>query len=133
MECYNSPKITGPSSGETTDPDKPPVDPEDPTPPENNGGGYIEVNGNTLTYHKGETTFEDLKEQGYLVEIEPHSHNVGTHDRCGTTVEPLIKQQWFVKMDEMAKAAIKTLEDGDLKFVPERFDKTYLSLAGEHP
>lgn len=63
VECYNSPKITGPSSGETTDPDKPPVDPEDPTPPENNGGGYIEVNGNTLTYHKGETTFEDLKEQ----------------------------------------------------------------------
>ena len=48
------------------------------------------------------------------------------HDRCGTTVEPMIKPQWFVKMDEMAKAAIKTLDDGDLQFVPARFDKTYL-------
>ena len=48
---------------------------------------------------------EDLKEQGLLVKVVPHSHSVGTHDRCGTTVEPMIKPQWFVKMDEMAKAA----------------------------
>ena len=52
------------------------------------------------------------KQQGYLVKIEPHSHNVGTHDRCSTTVEPLIKQQWFVKMEELAKPAINALEDG---------------------
>ena len=58
--------------------------------------------------------------------IEDYNHNVGTHDRCKTTVEPLIKQQWFVKMDELAKPAIEALKKGDLKFVPERFDKTYL-------
>ena len=69
---------------------------------------------------------EDLKEQGFLVEIEDHSHNVGIHDRCHTTVEPLIKQQWFVKMDELAKPAIEALKTGELKFVPERFGKTYL-------
>ena len=46
---------------------------------------------------------DDLKEQGLLVKVEPHSHNVGTHDRCGTTVEPMVKQQWFVKMDELIK------------------------------
>ena len=60
------------------------------------------------------------------MKVVPHNHSVGTHDRCHATVEPMIKPQWFVKMDEMAKAAIKTLEDGNLKFVPERFDKTYL-------
>ena len=69
---------------------------------------------------------EDLDKLGLLVKVVPHNHSVGTHDRCHATVEPMIKPQWFVKMDEMAKAAIKTLEDGDLKFVPERFDKTYL-------
>ena len=68
----------------------------------------------------------DLAELGLLVKVVPHNHSVGTHDRCGTTVEPMIKPQWFVKMDEMAKAAIKALDDGDLKFVPSRFDKTYL-------
>ena len=49
---------------------------------------------------------DDLKEQGLLVKVEPHSHNVGTHDRCGTTVEPMVKQQWFVKMDELIKPAV---------------------------
>ena len=53
-------------------------------------------------------------------------HNVGTHDRCKTTVEPMIKQQWFVRMEEMAKPAIEALKNGELQFVPERFDKTYL-------
>ena len=57
---------------------------------------------------------------------DPHVHAVGTHDRCGTTVEPLIKQQWFVKMEELAKPAIAALEKGELKFVPERFNKIYL-------
>ena len=69
---------------------------------------------------------KDLEEQGYLVKVVPHTHAVGTHDRCGTTVEPLIKQQWFVKMEELAKPAIEALKSGELKFVPERFDKIYL-------
>ena len=69
---------------------------------------------------------EDLKEQGLLVKVVPHSHNVGTHDRCKTTVEPMVKQQWFVRMEEMAKPAIAALKNGDLKFVPESFGKTYL-------
>ena len=77
-------------------------------------------------YEARKAIVEDLKEQGYLVKIEEHSHNVGTHDRCGTTVEPLIKQQWFVRMEELAKPAINALKTGELKFVPERFDKIYL-------
>ena len=69
---------------------------------------------------------EDLKAEGLLVSIEPHSHNVGTHDRCKTTVEPMVKQQWFVRMEEMAKPAIEAIKTGELKFVPESFGKTYL-------
>ena len=68
----------------------------------------------------------DLEAQGLLVKVVPHAHNVGTHDRCGTTVEPMVKPQWFVKMDEMAKPAIEALQSGRLKFVPESFGKTYL-------
>ena len=60
------------------------------------------------------------------MKVVPHSHNVGTHDRCKTTVEPMVKQQWFVRMEEMAKPAIAALKNGDLKFVPESFGKTYL-------
>lgn len=77
-------------------------------------------------YEARNAIVKDLEEQGFLVKIEPHSHNVGTHDRCGTTVEPLIKQQWFVKMEELAKPAIEALHTGELKFVPERFNKIYL-------
>ena len=69
---------------------------------------------------------EDLKEQGLLVKTVPHAHNVGTHDRCKTTIEPMVKQQWFVKMEEMAKPAIEVLKNKTLQFVPERFDKIYL-------
>ena len=61
-----------------------------------------------------------------MVKVVPHSHNVGTHDRCKTTVEPMVKQQWFVKMEEMAKPAIEALKNGSLTFVPESFGKTYL-------
>ena len=86
------------------------------------GGKYAGMD----RYEARKAMVEDLKEQGLLVKVVPHSHSVGTHDRCGTTVEPMIKPQWFVKMDEMAKAAIKTLDDGNLQFVPARFDKTYL-------
>ena len=77
-------------------------------------------------YEARKAMVEDLKEQGLLVKIVEHSHNVGTHDRCKTTIEPMVKPQWFVKMDEMAKPAIEALKDGRLKFVPESFGKTYL-------
>ena len=77
-------------------------------------------------YEARKAMVEDLEKLGLLVKVVDHVHNVGTHDRCKTTVEPMIKPQWFVKMDEMAKAAIKTLDDGNLQFVPARFDKTYL-------
>jgi len=86
------------------------------------GGKYAGMD----RYEARKAMVEDLKELGLLVKVVPHSHNVGTHDRCGTTVEPMIKPQWFVKMDEMAKAAIEALDNKELTFVPERFDKTYL-------
>ena len=77
-------------------------------------------------YEARKAMVEDLKELGLLVKVVPHSHNVGTHDRCGTTVEPMIKPQWFVRMKEMGEVAIQTLQDGNLKFVPDRFDKIYM-------
>ncbi|MDR1801165.1 MAG: valine--tRNA ligase [Lachnospiraceae bacterium] len=87
-----------------------------------NGGIYAGLD----RYKARERIVKDLEEQGLLVKIEPHMHSVGVHDRCHTTVEPLIKQQWFVKMDEMAKPAIDAIEKGELRFVPERFTKIYL-------
>ena len=86
------------------------------------GGKYAGMD----RYEARKAIVKDLEEQGYLVKVVPHTHAVGTHDRCGTTVEPLIKQQWFVRMDELAKPAIAALEKGELKFVPERFNKIYL-------
>jgi valyl-tRNA synthetase len=77
-------------------------------------------------YEARKAIVKDLEELGLLVKVVPHTHAVGTHDRCKTTVEPMVKQQWFVKMEEMAKPAIEALKTGELKFVPERFDKTYL-------
>lgn len=77
-------------------------------------------------YEARKAIVKDLEELGLLVKVVPHSHAVGTHDRCKTTVEPMVKQQWFVKMEEMAKPAIDALKTGKLKFVPERFDKIYL-------
>ncbi len=77
-------------------------------------------------YRARKAMVADLEAQGLLVKVVPHSHNVGTHDRCKTTVEPMIKPQWFVKMEEMAKPAIQALKNGQLKFVPESFGKTYL-------
>ena len=68
-----------------------------------------------------------LEEQGYLVKIEPHKHNVGTCYRCGTVVEPRVSMQWFVKMEPLAKPAIDAVRNGDTKFVPERFDKIYFN------
>lgn len=77
-------------------------------------------------YEARKAIVADLDKQGLLVKVVPHSHNVGTHDRCKTTVEPMVKQQWFVRMEEMAKPAIEALKDGSLRFVPESFGKTYL-------
>ena len=77
-------------------------------------------------YKARKAIVKDLEDLGLLVKVVPHAHNVGTHDRCKTTVEPMIKQQWFVKMEELAKPAIEALKNKTLNFVPERFDKTYL-------
>lgn len=87
-----------------------------------NGGKYEGMD----RYEARKAVVEDLKKLGLLVKVVPHNHSVGTHDRCHTTVEPMVKPQWFVNMKEMAEAAVKTLKDGNLTFVPERFDKTYL-------
>ena len=77
-------------------------------------------------YEARKAIVADLEKQGLLVKVVPHSHNVGTHDRCKTTVEPMVEQQWFVRMEEMAKPAIEALKDNSLRFVPESFGKTYL-------
>ena len=74
---------------------------------------------------------KDLEAQGLLVAVKDHEHAVGTHDRCKTTVEPMAKLQWFVAMEEMAKPAIEAVKTGELKFVPERFDKIYLHWLEE--
>ena len=87
-----------------------------------NGGKYCGMD----RYEARKQIVEELKALGLLVKVEEHVHNVGTHDRCKTTVEPLVKQQWFVRMEELAKPAIQALRTGELKIVPERFDKIYL-------
>ena len=87
------------------------------------GGKYAGMD----RYEARKVMLEDLKEQGLLVKIVPHSHSVGTHDRCKTTVEPMIKQQWFVKMDEMIKPAVEAVRTGEIKLLPERMDKTYFN------
>ncbi len=70
---------------------------------------------------------KDLEEQGFLVKVEDHGHNVGTCYRCGTTIEPRASLQWFVKMEPLAKPAIESVRSGEIKFVPERFDKLYFN------
>ncbi len=77
-------------------------------------------------YEARKAMVQDLTDLGLLVKVVPTKHNVGTHDRCGTTVEPMIKPQWFVRMEEMAKPAIQAIESGELQFVPENYSKTYL-------
>ena len=76
-------------------------------------------------YEARKAVLEDLEKQGLLVKTVPHTHMVGTHDRCGTTVEPLVKPQWFVKMSDMAARARKVVETGEVKLVPERMNKIY--------
>ncbi len=87
------------------------------------GGKYAGMD----RYEARKVMLEDLKAGGYLIKIEDHTHNVGTHDRCKTVVEPLIKKQWFVKMDELAKPAIACIESKELEFVPDRYSKIYMN------
>ena len=88
-----------------------------------NGGKYNGMD----RYECRKAIVRDLEEQGYLVKTEPYSHNVGTCYRCHNDVEPLISAQWFVKMEPLAKEAIRVVKDGTIKFVPERFTKTYIN------
>jgi valyl-tRNA synthetase len=78
-------------------------------------------------YEARKVIIEDLKELGLLVKIQEHNHNVGSHDRCGTVVEPLLSKQWFVKMKPLAEPAIKAVREGKVQFVPERFSKVYFN------
>lgn len=78
-------------------------------------------------YKARKLVVQDLKDQGFLVKIKEHVHNVGCHDRCGTTVEPMLSKQWFVKMKSLAKPALDAVKDGKIQFVPKRFEKTYFN------
>lgn len=78
-------------------------------------------------YEARKAIVEDLKKEGFLVKVKEHIHNVSCHDRCNTIIEPMISKQWYVKMKELAKPAIEVVKSGEIKFVPERFDKTYFN------
>ncbi len=86
------------------------------------GGKYAGMD----RYEARKAMVADLEEQGLLVKVEPHKHNVGTCQRCGTTVEPTASLQWFVKMKELAKPAVDVVKSGELKFIPKRFENGYL-------
>ena len=89
----------------------------------NLGGKYAGMD----RYEARKAMVEDLDKLGLLVKVEDHVHNVGTHDRCKTTVEPMIKQQWFVKMDELIKPAVEGVKNGDIELMPASMDKTYFN------
>nr|MCR5498957.1 valine--tRNA ligase [Acetatifactor sp.] len=86
-----------------------------------NGGKFAGMD----RYEARKAIVEELDQMGLLVKIEDHVHNVGTHDRCKATIEPMVKEQWFVKMDELIKPAVKAIQEGDIKLIPERMEKTY--------
>ena len=86
-----------------------------------NGGKFAGM----ARYEARAAIVKELDEMGLLVKIEDYSHNVGTHDRCKTTIEPMVKEQWFVKMDELIKPAVEAVKTGDIKLIPERMEKTY--------
>ena len=88
-----------------------------------NGGKFCGMD----RYEAREAIVKELKEMGLLVKIEEHVHNVGTHDRCKTTIEPMIKKQWFVKMDELIKPAAEAVRNGEITLVPKRMEKTYFN------
>lgn len=85
------------------------------------GGKYAGLD----RYEARKQMVSDLKDLGLLVKVEDHVHNVGTHERCGTTVEPMIKKQWFVKMEELIKPAVSSVKSGEVRLIPDRMDKTY--------
>ncbi len=89
----------------------------------NLGGKYAGMD----RYEARKAMVADLDALGLLVKVEDHVHNVGTHDRCKTTVEPMIKQQWFVKMDELIKPAVEGVKNGDIELMPASMDKTYFN------
>lgn len=86
-----------------------------------NGGKYAGMD----RYEARKAIVAELDAMGLLVKVEDYSHNVGTHDRCKTTIEPLVKQQWFVRMDELIKPAVEAVKTGAIKLIPERMEKTY--------
>ena len=88
-----------------------------------NGGKYEGLD----RYEARKQIVKELEAEGLLVKIEDYSHNVGTHDRCKTTIEPMIKKQWFVKMDELIKPAMEAVKKGEIQLIPERMDKTYFN------
>ena len=88
-----------------------------------NGGKFAGMD----RYEARKAIVSELTEMGLLVAIEDHSHNVGTHDRCKTTIEPMIKQQWFVKMDELIKPAVKAVKEGEIQLIPKRMEKIYFN------
>ncbi len=88
-----------------------------------NGGKFCGMD----RYEARGAIVKELDEMGLLVRIEDYSHNVGTHDRCKTTIEPMIKQQWFVKMEELIKPAVEAVKSGDIQLIPARMEKTYFN------
>ena len=88
-----------------------------------NGGKYAGLD----RYEARRQILEELKTEGLLGKIEDYSHNVGTHDRCSTTIEPLVKEQWFVKMEELIKPAVEAVKNGEVKLIPERMEKIYFN------
>ena len=88
-----------------------------------NGGKFCGMD----RYAARKAIVKELDEMGLLVRIEDYTHNVGTHDRCKTTIEPMIKKQWFVRMDELIKPAVKAVKDGDIQLIPKRMEKTYFN------
>ncbi len=95
---------------------------DDATIKEGVGGKYAGMD----RYEARKAMVKDLEEQGLLVKVEPHKHNVGTCQRCGTTVEPTASLQWFVKMKELAQPAIDVVKSGELRYIPKRFENSYL-------
>ncbi len=87
------------------------------------GGKYVGLD----RYEARKAIVKDLDSEGLLVKIKPHVHNVGTHDRCGVVIEPIISKQWYVKMESLAKPAVDVVKEKKTKFVPERFEKTYFN------
>ncbi len=88
-----------------------------------NGGKYEGLD----RYEARKQIVKELEAEGLLVKIEDYAHNVGTHDRCKTTIEPMIKKQWFVKMEELIKPAVEAVKSGEIRLIPERMDKTYFN------